>query len=189
MIYHSVYWVSGQGALPLYWRDWNRAILSSLPFIVGRASDFQGREQYTHPADMQISVALLPRPIFPWNLSGQTAAGASHWPPACPPHFWIKKVSKGVVLLKNLEWVPLAWFFLDSQATVWYLRSMVDSHPGVGGGWRELYILPKAQPHRGVNVWIHQPALDLTSVLASSSLASICFSHLALAVLNYLQSP
>ena len=63
-----------------------------------------------------------------------------------------KEVSKGVVLLKNLEWVPLAWFFLDSQATVWYLRSMVDSHPGVGGGWRELYILPKAQPHRGVNV-------------------------------------
>ena len=36
---------------------------------------------------------------------------------------------------------------------------------------------------------MRQPALDLTSVLASSSLASVCFSHLALAVLNYLQSP
>ena len=103
MIYHSVYWVSGQGALPLYWRDWNRAILSSLPFIVGRASDFQGREQYTHPADMQISVALLPRPIFPWNLSGQTAAGASHWPPACPPHFWIKKSVRVLFCSKTLS--------------------------------------------------------------------------------------
>ena len=50
MMYHSVYRVSGQGALPLYWRDWNRAILSSLPFIAGRVSDFQGREQCYTPS-------------------------------------------------------------------------------------------------------------------------------------------
>lgn len=63
MLYHSVYRVSGQGALPLYWRDWNRAILSSLPFIAGRVSDFQGRE-VLHT--QQVCRYLLPCPLDPY---------------------------------------------------------------------------------------------------------------------------
>lgn len=80
MMDHSVYRVSGQGALPLYWRSWNRAFLSSLPFIAGRASDFQGREQTV------LHTQQVYRYLLPCSLDPYFHVEPLLWPDCCSGH-------------------------------------------------------------------------------------------------------
>lgn len=172
-------------------------ILSApLPFWLAGLLIFRAGNKQCHTPSRhaniycQISSALKAH-IFMWS-SFLLPGLLQSTPPGPPPVFHIAarinfqaRKFKHSVLLKVLQWLLPAWFFLEGQPPFEDFRSTMDSHPMEK---IKMYILSEAHPHPQDNTLTPQPVLVLTTGLASTSLTSVCFLYLhALAILNYLQ--
>ena len=97
--------------------------------------------------------------------------------------FWISKLNYSVLLLKILHWLLLARFFLEGQATLWNLRSMMTSHPRGERCTHCLKLTPILRlTYEYLSLqWISQLTLASSS-LASYSLLflSSCFGYIEL---------
>lgn len=171
--------------------------LHSPPFLAGRASDFQGREQ-TVSHTQQACKYLLPNlscsqgPYFHVELPFSCLDCCSLYLLGLHPSSTLlpestsrQENSSTVFCSKSFSGSYWLGSFWRVRPPFENFRSTMDSHPMEK---IKMYILLEAHPHPQDNTWTPQPILVLTTGLASTSFTSVCFWYLhALAILNYLQ--